>query len=81
MLSKSKSLRLYTISYILFHKPIKVGIPRAVRKIVSKLSESGWLYNKVRKYADSRSTDRAFGLVGQVGCSIRNNMSEQIDDF
>lgn len=37
-----------------------------MRQTVDKLAETGWLYNKVRKYADSRSTDRAFGLVGQV---------------
>lgn len=32
----------------------------------SRLAELGWLHNKVRKYADARSLDRAFGLVGQV---------------
>ena len=44
----------------------KVGVSKTVRQTVDKLAETGWLYNKVRKYADSRSTDRAFGLVGQV---------------
>ena len=50
----------------LFHLIHQAGVPRALRKTVQKLGECGWLYNKVRKYADSRSTDRAFGLVGQV---------------
>ena len=27
------------------------------------------MYSKIRKYADSRSTDRAFGLVGQSFCA------------
>ena len=49
---------------ILFN--VKVGVNKTVRQTVDKLAETGWLYNKVRKYADSRSTDRAFGLVGQV---------------
>ena len=45
------------------------GIPNAVRKTIYKLAECGLLYNKVRKYADSRSTERAFGLVGQSFCA------------
>ncbi|CAH1785133.1 unnamed protein product [Owenia fusiformis] len=47
----------------------KAGIPKAVRKTVGKLAECGWLYNKVRKYCDTRSTDKAFGLVGQSFCA------------
>jgi hypothetical protein len=43
-----------------------VGIPKAVRHVVSKLAECGWLYNKVKNYVQSRSTDKAFGLIGQV---------------
>ncbi|KAK2147394.1 hypothetical protein LSH36_555g02025 [Paralvinella palmiformis] len=46
----------------------KAGIPRALRKAVAKLAECGWMYNQIWKYADSRSTDRAFGLVGQSFC-------------
>ena len=44
----------------------QVGVTKTGRQTVNKLAEAGWLYNKVRKYADSRSTDRAFGQVGQV---------------
>ncbi len=55
----------------------RIGIPKAVRTIVSKLAECGWLYNKARKYADSRSTDRAFGLVGQSFCTaIHSELTE-----
>ena len=44
-------------------------ITKSTRRVLGKLAECGWLYNKVRKYADSRSTDRAFGLVGQSFCA------------
>ncbi|KAF3857092.1 hypothetical protein F7725_008951, partial [Dissostichus mawsoni] len=37
--------------------------------ISSRLAELGWLHNKVRKYTDARSLDRAFGLVGQSFCA------------
>ncbi|XP_070173338.1 gamma-tubulin complex component 3-like isoform X2 [Littorina saxatilis] len=47
----------------------QAGIPKAVRHIVSKLSECGWLYNKIRTYVQSRSTDKAFGLIGQSFCA------------
>uniref|UniRef100_A0A673GPS6 Gamma-tubulin complex component 3 homolog n=1 Tax=Sinocyclocheilus rhinocerous TaxID=307959 RepID=A0A673GPS6_9TELE len=35
----------------------------------SRLAELGWLHNKIRKYTDSHSLDRAFGLVGQSFCA------------
>ncbi|XP_033096143.1 gamma-tubulin complex component 3 homolog [Anneissia japonica] len=43
----------------------QIGVPRAVRDQVHKQAELGWLHNKVRKYADNRSKDKTFGLVGQ----------------
>ncbi|XP_070574424.1 gamma-tubulin complex component 3 homolog [Ptychodera flava] len=46
-----------------------VGVMRPYRDLVRKISELGWLYMKVRKYVDDRSTDRAFGLVGQSLCA------------
>lgn len=39
---------------------------KSLRDTSSRLAELGWLHNKVRKYTDARSLDRAFGLVGQV---------------
>lgn len=39
---------------------------KSLRDTCSRLAELGWLHNKVRKYTDARSLDRAFGLVGQV---------------
>ncbi|KAL3847372.1 hypothetical protein ACJMK2_018287 [Sinanodonta woodiana] len=47
----------------------QVGIPKAIRQMVSKLSENGWLYNKIRNYVESRSADKTFGLVGQSFCA------------
>jgi gamma-tubulin complex component 3 len=47
----------------------KTGLTKTVRTTVSKLVECGHLFGKVRKYADSHSTDRAFGLVGQSFCA------------
>ena len=44
----------------------KAGIPKAVRQLVSKLAECGWLFNKVKNYVETRSSDKTFGLVGQV---------------
>ncbi|XP_037618322.1 gamma-tubulin complex component 3 [Sebastes umbrosus] len=43
----------------------KVVLCKSLRDISSRLAELGWLHNKVRKYTDARSLDRAFGLVGQ----------------
>jgi len=50
----------------IFNVMLKVGVSKAVRQMVSKLTECGFLSNKVRKYVDSHSTDSAVGLVGQV---------------
>lgn len=47
----------------------QAGIPKAVRHMVSKLSECGWLFNKVKNYVETRSTDKTFGLVGQSFCA------------
>lgn len=44
----------------------QVVLCRSLRDTSSRLAELGWLHNKVRKYTDARSLDRAFGLVGQV---------------
>jgi hypothetical protein len=45
---------------------LQAGIPKAIRQLVSKLAECGWLFNKVKNYVESRSADKTFGLVGQV---------------
>jgi len=50
----------------LFAAVLKVVVPKAIRQTVSKLAECGFLFNKVRKYVDSHSSDHAIGLVGQV---------------
>ncbi|XP_018102678.1 gamma-tubulin complex component 3 homolog isoform X2 [Xenopus laevis] len=47
----------------------KVALSKSLRDITSKLAELGWLHNKIRKYTDQRSLDRAFGLVGQSFCA------------
>ncbi|TNN53887.1 Gamma-tubulin complex component 3 [Liparis tanakae] len=47
----------------------KVVLCKSLRDTGSRLSELGWLHNKVRKYTDVRSLDRAFGLVGQSFCA------------
>ncbi|XP_048855190.1 gamma-tubulin complex component 3 isoform X2 [Brienomyrus brachyistius] len=47
----------------------KVPLTKSLRDLSSRLSELGWLHNKVRKYTDARSLDRAFGLVGQSFCA------------
>lgn len=46
--------------------PHQVVLCKSLRDTSSRLAELGWLHNKVRKYTDARSLDRAFGLVGQV---------------
>lgn len=47
----------------------KVVLCKSLRDTTSRLAELGWLHNKVRKYTDDRSLDRAFGLVGQSFCA------------
>ncbi|OCT92539.1 hypothetical protein XELAEV_18015595mg [Xenopus laevis] len=47
----------------------KVAVSKSLKDITSKLSELGWLHNKIKKYTDQRSLDRAFGLVGQSFCA------------
>ncbi|KAG7315862.1 hypothetical protein KOW79_020728 [Hemibagrus wyckioides] len=55
----------------------KVPICKSLRDTSSRLAELGWLHNKVRKYTDSRSLDRAFGLVGQSFCaSLHQELKE-----
>lgn len=46
--------------------PLQMVLCKSLRDTSSRLAELGWLHNKVRKYTDARSLDRAFGLVGQV---------------
>ncbi|MGH0125038.1 UNVERIFIED_CONTAM: hypothetical protein FKN15_043947 [Acipenser sinensis] len=48
---------------------VGIAISKSLRDITSRLAELGWLHNKVRKYTDQRSLDRAFGLVGQSFCA------------
>uniref|UniRef100_A0A8C1W1B9 Tubulin, gamma complex associated protein 3 n=1 Tax=Cyprinus carpio TaxID=7962 RepID=A0A8C1W1B9_CYPCA len=47
----------------------KVPLCKSLRDTSSRLAELGWLHNKIRKYTDSHSLDRAFGLVGQSFCA------------
>uniref|UniRef100_A0A8C6PFM7 Tubulin gamma complex component 3 n=1 Tax=Nothobranchius furzeri TaxID=105023 RepID=A0A8C6PFM7_NOTFU len=55
----------------------KVVLCRSLRDTSSRLAELGWLHNKVRKYTDARSLDRAFGLVGQSFCaSLHQELKE-----
>ncbi|KAF5909223.1 gamma-tubulin complex component 3, partial [Clarias magur] len=55
----------------------KVPMCKSLRDTSSRLAELGWLHNKVRKYTDSRSLDRAFGLVGQSFCaSLHQELKE-----
>jgi len=49
-----------------FNLSLKVGVSKAVRQMVSKLVECGFLSNKVRKFVDSHSAESAAGLVAQV---------------
>lgn len=55
--------------------PHQVVLCKSLRDTSSRLAELGWLHNKVRKYTDARSLDRAFGLVGQV-CHMCSLSSE-----
>ncbi|XP_040038244.2 gamma-tubulin complex component 3 [Gasterosteus aculeatus] len=55
----------------------KVVLCKSLRDTSSRLAELGWLHNKVRKYTDVRSLDRAFGLVGQSFCaSLHQELKE-----
>ncbi|KAL4656940.1 gamma-tubulin complex component 3 [Arapaima gigas] len=55
----------------------KMPLSKSLRDISSRLAELGWLHNKVRKYTDARSLDRAFGLVGQSFCaSLHQELKE-----
>ncbi|XP_027243646.1 gamma-tubulin complex component 3 [Cricetulus griseus] len=47
----------------------KANINKPLRDMSVRLAELGWLHNKIRKYADQRSLDRSFGLVGQSFCA------------
>lgn len=48
----------------------QANLNRSLRDTAVRLAELGWLHNKIRKYADQRSLDRSFGLVGQVCSSL-----------
>lgn len=56
----------------------QAGIPKAMRHLISKLAECGWLYSKIRTYIESRSTDKAFGLVGQSFCAA---LHEELTEY
>nr|XP_011745965.1 gamma-tubulin complex component 3 [Macaca nemestrina] len=47
----------------------KANLSRSLRDTAVRLSELGWLHNKIRRYTDQRSLDRSFGLVGQSFCA------------
>ncbi|KAI8743613.1 gamma-tubulin complex component 3 homolog [Biomphalaria glabrata] len=48
---------------------LDASIPKCYKQEIGKLSESGWLYIKIKSYIDQHSTDKAFGLVGQSFCA------------
>ncbi|CAN9498182.1 unnamed protein product [Ophioblennius macclurei] len=55
----------------------KVVLCKSLRDTSGRLAELGWLHNKIRKYTDARSLDRAFGLVGQGFCaSLHQELKE-----
>ncbi|XP_078693983.1 gamma-tubulin complex component 3-like [Branchiostoma floridae x Branchiostoma belcheri] len=55
----------------------KVGVPQSWRDLLGKLSELGWLHNKIRKFVDSKISDRALGLVGQSFCAaLQHELTE-----
>lgn len=47
----------------------KANLSKSLWDTAVRLAELGWLHNKIRKYADQRSLDRSFGLVGQSFCA------------
>uniref|UniRef100_A0A8C7PDP3 Tubulin gamma complex component 3 n=1 Tax=Oncorhynchus mykiss TaxID=8022 RepID=A0A8C7PDP3_ONCMY len=56
---------------------LRVVLCKSLRDTSNRLAELGWLHNKIRKYTDSRSLDRAFGLVGQSFCaSLHQELKE-----
>uniref|UniRef100_A0A0B6YQK0 Uncharacterized protein n=1 Tax=Arion vulgaris TaxID=1028688 RepID=A0A0B6YQK0_9EUPU len=55
------------------------GIPKPWREEIEKLSECGWLYQKIKAYIDRHSTDKAFGLVGQSFCvTLHKELTEYL---
>ena len=42
----------------------------SAKELCHKLAELGWLFYKVNLYVESRSRDKAFGLVGQVSSCL-----------
>ncbi len=63
--SRISALCMY-VCVVMCSPPHQVVLCKSLRDTSSRLAELGWLHNKVRKYTDARSLDRAFGLVGQV---------------
>lgn len=59
----------------------QAGIPKAIRQLVSKLAECGWLFNKTKTYVENKSADKTFGLVGKVGNSKVIQFSLHVRDF
>ncbi|KAG2385873.1 hypothetical protein C9374_003022 [Naegleria lovaniensis] len=48
----------------------KIGIPKSTRLLMSKLSELGWLYKKVKSFVDAGTLNKSSnGLVMQSLCS------------
>ncbi|KAG1659954.1 Gamma-tubulin complex component 3 [Nymphon striatum] len=42
-----------------------INMSKSTKKMLLRLSELGWLYRKVRRYCDQRSSDSTLGLIGQ----------------
>ncbi|CAC5369535.1 TUBGCP3 [Mytilus coruscus] len=55
----------------------QAGIPKAVRQLVGKLAECGWLFKKIKSYVETKTVDKTFGLVGQSFCaSLHQELTE-----
>lgn len=56
----------------------QAGIPKAIRQLVSKLAECGWLFNKTKTYVENKSADKTFGLVGKSFCAA---LHEELTEY
>ncbi|XP_076323570.1 gamma-tubulin complex component 3 homolog isoform X1 [Tachypleus tridentatus] len=60
-----------------FHIDSKAGICGQVRRQLLRLTELGWMYNKVHKFCESQSCNKALGLVGQsFVAALQEELSE-----
>jgi gamma-tubulin complex component 3 len=45
---------------------VKVGVSKPTRELVGRLTELGWLYQRIKKYIDESLGQKSLGLVHQV---------------